>query len=367
MHVDSGRGLRSSQRQVLYLLRGLRERGAEVLLCCPRAGRLHRHADEAGIPTATLTIRSGMDFPSTVRLARLFGEWPADVLHVHDAASQAVARAAQGMNPDQAPTGGMARSCYDGDDEESLNRLHRSDPMLRWIASAPRIRSLLENRGVPPQHIDIVPHAVDLQAFADLPRRQADPWGLRPHAEAVIGTVGHLTRRRNVGLLIQAFSRLRATFPGARLLVVGAGPQTRTLQKLSRSLEIAEAVTFAGAVDDLRSVYATLDVFVLPSDLEVSGQALLDAMAAGVPIVCTASAGVLGLARHGDTALVVPPRDAQALSDSMARLLQDPELAQSIADGARQAAGRHSIAALTERTLESYQKLVAQHGSRRQP
>jgi len=365
VHVDSGRGFRGAQRQVLYLLRGLQQRGARVLLCCPKAGSLYAHALQENIPTTALTIRSAMDFPSTVRLARLFGESQADLVHVHDAASHAVARAAQGMNPEQAPRYGLVRSCDDLEGNEALNRLQHGDRAVRWIARASRIRHQLENRGVPPQQIDLIPHGVDIDAFTRKPDAAADPWGVRQRARHVLGTVGHLTRQRNVSLLLQAFSRLRSVLPETHLLVVGGGPQTRTLQKLAQTLGLQEVVTFAGPVEDLPRVYAVLDAFVLSSDMENSGQVLLDAMAAGVPVVCTASAGVLGLARHGETALVVPPRDPQTLADSMARVLQDRELARSIADGARAVAQRHSIAQMTENTLETYGKLMSQHGSGR--
>lgn len=362
LHVDSGRGFRSTQRQTLYLLRGLHRRGARVMLCCPKAGRLYQHAGEEGIPTAPLTIRSAMDFPSTVRLARHFGEWQPDIVHAHDAPAHAVARAAAGLNPEHAPHHGMVRSCDGEEDDEALNRLQNSDPQLRWHASAPRIRARLEQRGVPASQIDLVPHGVDLEAFADLPRTTPDPWGLRARGVRVLGTVGHLSRRRNVALLLQAFSRLRRRMPEVRLLVVGEGPQTRTLHKLAGSLEVVEEVTFAGAFDDLRAVYAVLDVFVLASDHEVSGRALLDAMAAGVPVVCTASAGVLGLARHGESSLVVPPRDAQTLADSVARVLQDAELAGAIAGGGLAVAQRHSLEQLTDNTLASYARLSARAG-----
>jgi glycosyltransferase involved in cell wall biosynthesis len=351
------------QRQVLYLLRGLQMRGADILLCCPKAGRLHQHAQELGIRTEALTIRSSMDFPSTVRLARLFSETRLDLVHAHDAASHTVARAAQGMNPDLAPDLGLVRSRYDLDDDEPVNRLQGLAGNVRWVASAARIRAHLETRGVPPQNIDVVPPAVDAVSLTALRRDAPDPWGLRQRGAVVIGTVGHLTRTRNVALLLQAFSRLRRSIERAHLLIVGAGPQTRTMQKLAATLQMQDAVTFAGAVDDLATVYATLDVFVLSSDMEISPQALLDPMAAGVPIVCTASAGVLALARHGVTSLVVPPRDAETLADSVARVLHEPELAQTIVRGGQALASQYSIERLTERILESYARLATTAGN----
>ena len=359
LHIDSGRGFRSAQRQVLYLVQGLQRRGHRVLLCCPKAGHLFRHATSLGIPTHPLTIRSGLDFPSTVRLARLFGEAQVSLVHTHDAASQSIARAAQGMSPDQAPQLGMVSSRHDLESEESLNQLQSAAPAVRWLAAAPRIRRHLEKLGVPSQQIDLVPHGVDLAEFADLQEEAADPWGLRQQPVSVIGTVSHLTRQKNVSMLLQAFSRLLETLPAAHLLVVGEGPQLRTLHKLCDTLGIAGKVTFAGAVESLRSIYASMDVYALASDGEISGHVLLDAMGAGVPIACTASAGILSVARHGTSALVVPPRDPQALADSMARLLQQADLARQVVGGAMEIAREYSVDRMVDRTLESYQKLAA--------
>ena len=98
LHLDAGRDLRGGQRQVLYLLQGLIERGGRVLLCCPRSAPLFARATEATIPCRPLTLRSGFDFPSAVRLARLVAEHDFDLVHAHDAHSHSIARAAQGIS-----------------------------------------------------------------------------------------------------------------------------------------------------------------------------------------------------------------------------------------------------------------------------
>ena len=105
LHLDSGRDFRGSQRQLLDLLCGLRKRGQKVLLCCPRSGPLYAAAVRAGVPVHPLTLRSGHDFPSAVRLARVLASGEFDLVHAHDVPSFSVARAAQGLPPpDSSPS-----------------------------------------------------------------------------------------------------------------------------------------------------------------------------------------------------------------------------------------------------------------------
>jgi glycosyltransferase involved in cell wall biosynthesis len=141
------------------------------------------------------------------------------------------------------------------------------------------------------------------------------------------------------------------------MLLVGDGPLRSGLQKRARQLGIADAVTFAGHVEDTSMVFALLEVFVLSSDIESLCSTALDAMAAGTPVVTTAAAGILNLVRHGASALVVPPRDAESLAQAIALLLRRPDLVSDLVRGGREVAQQHSVDRMVDATLGAYQEL----------
>ena len=356
LHVDAGRAFGTPERRVLHLLRGLMERGHRALLCAPRRAPLFERAAQAGLPCEPLTLRSGLDFPSAVRLARLVGNDAYDLVHAHDAQSHSIARAAQGITPEPALCHNLFVTHHEVSEERGpAGHMRYANNGVHHIAASRQVRDALVKRGVEAARIAIIPNAVDLET---LRASSHDPWGLRERGVRVIGTVGELTRDKNPALLLQAFATLRKQMPQTHLLVVGSGPLRKSLRRRAAELGVEDAVTFAEGADEPAAAYAALDVFVQASDVDGPCTGMLDAMGAGKPVVTTAAAGVLNLARHGTSALVVPPRDADALAQAMALVLQQPDLATRLVDGARLVAEEHSVDSMIDATLAAYSRLA---------
>ena len=357
LHLDSGREFRGGQRQVLYLLQGLQKRGHRVLLCCPRQSPLYERGAAAGIPVQPLTLRSGLDFASSVRLVRLVREGNFDLVHAHDAGSHSIALAAQGIGRHPALTDRLVvtrRSI--GLAAGRLDRLKYDRAGTLYIAISNAVRDSLLRLGVAAARILVVPSGIELRPPAA--RRAEDPWDLGARGLRVIGTVGHLTREKNHALLLDAFARVHRQIPGTHLLVAGDGPLHAALARRAATLGVAPHVTFAGRVEDVGAVYAALSIFALSSDVEGLCTSLLDAMAVGVPCAVTAVGGVLEIARHGESALVVPPRDADALAGAIVRLLQQSDLATRVVEGARRVAERYSIDRMVDGTAAAYDRAL---------
>ena len=154
---------------------------------------------------------------------------------------------------------------------------------------------------------------------------------LRP-GQRVILSVGRLSHEKGQADLIRAFSSLRDR---ARLVIVGDGPDRSSLERLTRTLGLEDAVTFAGLRANVAPFYAMTDVFVLPSLSEGSPNALLEAMACSLPVVATRVGGVPEIASDGSTALLVPPRQPLAMAGAIVRLLDDRALGAQLGAAAR--------------------------------
>ncbi len=154
--------------------------------------------------------------------------------------------------------------------------------------------------------------------------------------ESLVLAVGRLSREKAHGELIAAFSSLCGSSPeaNAKLLIVGDGPERGRLEAAADSFGCRKAVVFAGQQTDVWPLYFAADVFVLPSHSEGSPNVLLEAMAAGVPIVATAVGGVPEMVEDNQSALLVPSEDPQALAAAIARVLKDKDLAQRLAANA---------------------------------
>ena len=159
--------------------------------------------------------------------------------------------------------------------------------------------------------------------------------------ESVVLAVGRLSKEKAHSDLIAAFSRLCGSSPEAKakLLIAGDGPERGRLEAAADSLGCREAVVFAGQLTNVWPLYFAADAFVLPSHSEGSPNVLLEAMAAGLPIVATAVGGVAEMVEDNQSALLVPSQDPQALVAAITRVLKDRDLAQRLAANASSLVG----------------------------
>ena len=209
---------------------------------------------------------------------------------------------------------------------------------------------------IPGNRIGVVPEPIDLAPFDRL--RMADR---APREPATILSVARQYPRKDTATLLRALPDVRRAVPGARLRIVGGGPELPELRALASTLGLGDAVQFEGAVPDddaVRRAFFEADVFCLPSRQEGFGIAFLEAMAAGLPVVAARAGAVPELVQDGETGLLVPPGKPGALSETLVLLLQDREL------GAR--LGRAGLRRAREYDLESVGRaFVAESGVQR--
>ena len=174
-----------------------------------------------------------------------------------------------------------------------------------------------------PGDYKVIPNGVDLARFADA--RPIERWRDGTHN---ILFVGRFEERKGLLHLLKAYRTLRQTRRDCRLLVIGGGPQEREVRRYLATRRLG-GVELLGRVSDEEKAryFATADVYVAPNTGQESfGIVLLEAMAAGAPIVCSDIHGFKGVVRRGEQALLVPPRDRRGLVAAISKLLADPEM-----------------------------------------
>jgi glycosyltransferase involved in cell wall biosynthesis len=153
--------------------------------------------------------------------------------------------------------------------------------------------------------------------------------------ETRLALIGRLHRQKGHGHLLEALKIMISEGRRVHLYLAGDGPDEEMLRRQVRDLAIANAVTFSGVVDDMVAFMAEIDIVVLPSLWEGMPNVLLEAMAAGRPIVATRLPGIEELVRDGESALLCEPGLARPLASAIMRLMDDPELACRLACAAR--------------------------------
>jgi glycosyltransferase involved in cell wall biosynthesis len=223
-------------------------------------------------------------------------------------------------------------------------------------------RDLSRNTGVALDDISVLHNSIRPQ----LPATDTEAEAVRSRFgidddESLILAVGRLSKEKAHIDLIAAFSGLRKSNPevNAKLMIVGEGPERGRLEAAADSFDCKESVVFAGQVSNVWPFYFAADVFVLPSHSEGSPNVLLEAMAAGIPIVATEVGGVPEMVEHNQSALLVPANDPPALAAGIARALTEDDLGQRLTANASSLVGTRYAPENYVRTLvEIYREVV---------
>ena len=178
--------------------------------------------------------------------------------------------------------------------------------------------------------------------------------------ERVIVSVGRLSRENGHDDLVQAIASVREMDPTLKfkVLLVGDGPERAQLESRAADLRLNEEIVFVGHVSDVAPFYAIADVLALPSHSEGSPNVLLEAMAAGIPVVATAVGGVPEIAVSGENAVLVPARQPHEFADALLRILSERDLAEKLATNATMRAREFSPEAYAHRMIQIYKQVT---------
>jgi glycosyltransferase involved in cell wall biosynthesis len=183
--------------------------------------------------------------------------------------------------------------------------------------------------------VTVVPYGVDLREFRPRPQEQ--------RREVVVGAVARLSKEKGLHYLLEAFAVAAGRHPQARLVLAGEGPERRRLERLTARLGLGARVRFLGEVphEQVPEVLQGLDIFAMPSTYEGFGVAALEAEAMEVPVVASRIHGIPDVVVDGETGLLVPPRDRQALASALEHLATDGDLRRRLGQAGRAFVAEH--------------------------
>lgn len=283
------------------------------IYCTSHAGQLAPEAQEAGVPVHTFGKTDGFSPALIFKLARQLREKRVDVLHVHNALvlhyGIAAARLAGVRAVVNTRHGGNLRW-----DPHCENIWRRSVPFadgVVFISDGVRDHFVTRNR-LARKNTHVIYNGLNLQKFLDRPAR---PGSNRPRIR--FGSVGRMVPAKAHSILLQAFARIAPLLPESELHILGDGPCRAEIAQMASTLGLAHRVMLPGASRDVAGFLSTLDVFVLSSIDEGLPISLMEAMAAGLPIISTRLPGLTELAPEDVVAAYCEPGAPQALADAM--------------------------------------------------
>jgi glycosyltransferase involved in cell wall biosynthesis len=199
----------------------------------------------------------------------------------------------------------------------------------------------------------VIPNIIDLARFAPV---APNAFGMAPH----LVVTRHLEPIYDIATSIRAFALVQTVYKGARLTVAGTGPELAMLRALCVTLNLVEAVHFAGAIENacMPDLYASADCLLNSSKVDNMPIAILEAFASGVPVVSTSAGGIPDMVIHGVNGLLVPVGDDGAMAKEVLRVLQQPKLACDLRQAGLQEAQKFTWLQIRTTWLESYKQLA---------
>lgn len=359
LHIDTEKGWRGGEQQALNLARGLAKRGVENL-CVGQPGLPYvERCAAAGLAVSPIRTRGEADPLGVARLRRLLRAWRPDIVHMHTSHAHTLGVLA-------------ARSARVGRTVVSRRvdfTIYRNALRLSWfkyrfgvdryIAISLGVRAQMVADGIPPRRISVVPSGIDLARFDGVvPTDYAAAFGT-PRGGPVVLDVAAFGWHKAQEILVRATPRILERHPDARVFLVGEGACLERVRDEARALGLEGKIVFTGFRDDVPSLLAGCDCFVMCSVLEGLCTSLLDALALRRPTVGTAVGGIPEVVVDGVTGRLVPPRDPEALAAAVLELLGDRALGARLAEaGRRHVEERFTVDAMVEGTLAVYRELV---------
>lgn len=339
LHTEASCGWGGQEIRILEESRGLIGRGHEVSVACPAHARMANEAARFGVPVVTLPIEFKAVAGFLALRSFLASQTP-DVVNTHSSADSWLTGLACATlsNP---PAIVRTRHISAKVSANAFNRwLYRRASAVVTTGESLR-RQILEALGLDPARVVSVPTGIDTERFSPV-KCEADKAAAKlalglDRAQRHLGIVATLRSWKGHLFLLDAFAQLDR--PDLHLLIVGEGPMRGPIEEKIAALGISGRVTLAGQRSDPEHWLQAMNVFCLPSYAnEGVPQAILQAMLCGLPIVTTPVGAILEAVSDGDTALVVPPKDAAALASAIARLVGDDTLATRLGAAARRRA-----------------------------
>lgn len=264
----------------------------------------------AGLTAIELPFGGRLDMTTRRALDRAAADFQPDIMLAW------MNRAARFAHPGRHVLAGRLGGYYD------LKYYRRCDHL---IGNTQDIRDYLIREGWPEERAWYLPNFVDAEIVPALDRRSLDTPASRP----LLLALGRLHPNKGFDMLLAAL----ATLPNIWLWIAGEGPIETELRRLARQLGIADRVRFLGWRDDIGALFAAADVFVCPSRHEPLGNVVIEAWAHRCPVVAAAARGPDALITHGESGLLAPVEDADALADEIGQVLAKPALAGDLCQG----------------------------------
>ncbi len=364
LHLISSGGFYGAENVVIQLALALKRLNCEVIIGVfqnrhrpnteiAETARLH------GLEVQVFECRGKLDFGTVKAIRNFICEREVGILHTHGYKADIY-----GYRAAKSTRAGLVATTHSWPGKSCILRQYAllDRVILRWFdhvcAVSNKVADVLRRFHVPNEIITVVENGIDIGQFSGGRPVLREELGLRENP--LVGFVGRLAPEKGLEYLLRAAAGVLNTLPAAKVILAGDGPKRSALEKLARQLGIEKSVIFLGRRSDLASIYASFDVFVLPSLSEGMPLAVLEAMAAKKPVVATRVGAIPKMVKDQQTGLLVDAGDITGLQSAISLLLDRRDLRRTLGQSGHEVAkALFSSDSMAKNYLGIYRRVIS--------
>ena len=374
LHLINTLSAGGAELHLLTLCRHLKRQGLEPVVACLReqvggSRSLRDDFEDEGIRVIRLETDGRFDLRSISRLAGLVAKERPNILHTHLPRADIAGACRRLLHPS------VPWIC-------SVHDIHDNSWSGRWtlpifnfiwrradrvIAISQAVKDwLVKDRAVPAENVSVIHYGIEAERFSQSRSDLAQEWVLKD--KLVIGAIGRLEPRKGHDCLLHAIAELKKIVPGVSLLIAGHDPwgYGKELQSLIERLDLSKEVRLVGFQSDIAAFLGAIDIFAFATQSEGFGQVVIEAMAAGKPVVASKIAPLTEIIREGETGVLVSRDDPRAFADAIAWLFTHPDQAREMGKRGQARVDNHfSAGKMVEKTLLLYDDVLRERSLKR--
>ena len=359
LHISTPRSWRGGEQQLTYLMVELALKGIEQSLFCPGGSVMERVAKEQGIRTAIFTKRMSFDPFAAYALHRFAQEENISLIHTHDSHAHTLAVLAASLFRFNVPIIVSRRVDFPVRTTGVGGWKYRHRNVQGYISVSQAINDVMIASGVEPGLLSVVHSGIDIHRFRKSPDgRLRSEFGLSVDTP-LVGNVSAIAPHKDYRTFVKTAELLLQRGVDAYFMIIGGdGGEEEEIRDYVQGKGLSDRILFTGFRTDIEQILPELDLFLITSKTEGLGTTILDAFAAGVPVIATRGGGIGEIVLHQQSGLIADVGEAEELAHQVESVLTDPQLGSKLIEGGREEVKKYSKEKTAEKTLEVYRRVL---------
>ena len=358
MHLDTEFSWRGGQQQAFYLHQKFLERDIRSEFICQPGSKLGEYLNINNLPFKPVPMNSEFDLWASLKISQFCRSNEIDVIFLHSAHALALGLYCKWFSP-HLKIIAVRRVDFKVNKNLFSRYKYNSKKLDQIICISNYIKQVLMNCGVDENKITVIHDGVLMDRYYSLPFPSDIKEKMAiPPKNIVVGTVAAMVGHKDYPNLINAARMVIDVNPQITFIAVGDGPDREQIHKLAESRKLQDNFIFTGFREEIGPLFKIFDIFVLASQQEGLGSSILDAKAAGLPVVGTDAGGIPEIIQPGEDGIIVPRRNPKILAEAILQLASDEKLRKNMGMQARLNVRKFSVFNNVEKNIGLIRRLL---------